>query len=207
MPGMILGLDGAISLVQLRLPLPEILLLRQLARRAQRFDHRGIGRALIEEGGIEIPQCAIGGIVESQAVIGVEHGDAGGQLIERAAMRIGKPRQRATHRLDFGGVDADAGAAGFGAEIEHIESAPRTGDDGAQPAGIGAVADATLRDSFARGTVEQFQAALDRVGCALGFDRARIGGIDESQLSGGVAGPDRRRQRFDERAQRRGFGR
>ena len=128
---MLLGFDRAIGLVQLRLPLPEILLLRQLARRAQRFDHRRIGRCLIEEAGIEIPQRAIGGIVESQPVIGVEHGDAGRQLIERAAVRIGHPRQRAAHGFGFGGVDADAGAAGLGAEIEHIESAPRAGDDGA----------------------------------------------------------------------------
>ena len=46
MPGMFLGFDGAIGLVQLRLPLPEILFLRQLARRAQHLDHRRIGRGL-----------------------------------------------------------------------------------------------------------------------------------------------------------------
>ena len=34
MPRVFLGLDGAVGLVQLRLPLPEVLLLRQLARRA-----------------------------------------------------------------------------------------------------------------------------------------------------------------------------
>ena len=111
MPGMLLGLDGAIGLVELRLPLAEIRLLRQLARRAQDLDDRRIGRGLVEEPGIEIPQRAIGGVVESQPVIGVEHGDAGGKLIERAAMRIGEAVKRAPHRFHVGGVDADAGAA------------------------------------------------------------------------------------------------
>ena len=90
MPGMFLGFDGAIGLVQLRLPLAKILLLRQLARRAQDLDHRRIGRALIEEAGIEIPQRAIGGIVERQPMIGVEHGDAG----RKADRACGDARRR-----------------------------------------------------------------------------------------------------------------
>ena len=44
---------------------------------------------------------------------------------------------------------------------------------------------------LARGAVEQFDAALDRVGAVLGVDRARIGGVDEDELAGLVARPDR----------------
>ena len=207
MPGMFVGFDGAISLVQLRLPLAKILLLRQLARRAQDLDHRRIGRALIEEAGIEIPQGTIGGIVESQPMVAVKHGDAGGKLIERAAMRVGEASERAAQRFHFGGVHADAGAAGLGTKIEHVKSPARAGDDGAQPAGIGATAPVLLRDVFARGAVEQFQAALDGVGGALGFDGARIGGVDEGQIPLRVARPQRRRQFFGERPQRGEFGR
>ena len=48
MPGVLLRLDGAVGGVQLRLPLPEVPLLGQLARGAQRVEHRRIGRPLIE---------------------------------------------------------------------------------------------------------------------------------------------------------------
>ena len=140
-------------------------------------------------------------------MIGAEHGNAGRQLIERTAMRIGKARQRTAHAFHFGGVDADAGAAGLGVEIQHVESPPRAGNDGAQPAGIGAVAQARLRDGFARAGVKQLQAAFDRVGSALGLDGARIGGVDEGQPAIGIARPYRRRQCFEERAQRGDLGR
>ena len=41
---------------------------------------------------------------------------------------------------------------------------------------------------------------------SLRFDRPRVGGIDEGQPSGRVARPHRRRQLFDQRAQRRDLG-
>ena len=55
MPRMVLGLGGTIGVMQLRLPSSEILLLGQLARGAQRFQHGRIGGPLIEEGDLEIP--------------------------------------------------------------------------------------------------------------------------------------------------------
>ena len=66
-PGVLLGLDRAIGLVQRRLPLAEVLLLGQLARGAQLVEHGGIGRALVEEAGVEVPERAIGGVVEGRA--------------------------------------------------------------------------------------------------------------------------------------------
>ena len=139
MPGVLFRLDGAVGRVQLRLPLPEVLLLGQLARYAQLIKHRGIGGSLVEIGGVEVPQRAISGVVECQPVIGVEHGDTGRKLIEGAAVRVDHARHRAAHGFRFGGVDTEAGAAGLGAKVEHIEALPRSGDNGGQPAGIRAV--------------------------------------------------------------------
>ena len=61
----------------------------------------------------------------------------------------------------------NAGAAGLGAEIEHIEGAPRAGDHGRQPARIGAVRRERVRNVVARGAVEQLEAPLDGVGALL----------------------------------------
>ena len=138
-------------------------------------------------------------------MIGAEHGDAGGQLIERAAMGIDHAGERNAHGFRFGGVEPDAGAAGLGAEIEHIEGAPRAGDHGRQPARIGAVRGERAQNVVARGAVEELEAPRDGVGCALGFDRARIGGVGEGQLARRVARPHRRRQVLDQGAQRRDF--
>ena len=68
-----------------------------------------------------------------------------GKLIERAAVRIDHAGQRAAHGFGFRGVDADAGAAGVGAEIEHVEAAPVADNDGRQPARIGSACGARLR--------------------------------------------------------------
>ena len=76
-PGVLGGLDGAIGLVQLGLPGAEVSLLGQFACGAQAVEHRGIVRLAVEEGGIEVPQAAIGVIVEGEPALAVEHGDAG----------------------------------------------------------------------------------------------------------------------------------
>ncbi len=55
MPGVFLGLDGAIGLVKLRLPLPEILFFRQFCRRTQLLDHGRVGRCLVEIARIKVP--------------------------------------------------------------------------------------------------------------------------------------------------------
>ncbi len=53
-PGVLGGFDSAIGLVQLRLPGPEIRLLRQLARGAQPVEHAGIVGVAVEERGFEV---------------------------------------------------------------------------------------------------------------------------------------------------------
>ena len=85
---MLLGLDRPVGLVQRRPPLPEVLVVRELACRAQLIEHGRVGRPLIEEIGLEVPQQTIGGVVEAEALIGPEDGDAGRKLVEGAPVRI-----------------------------------------------------------------------------------------------------------------------
>ena len=59
----------------------------------------------------------------------------------------------------------------------------------------------SARSSAARAVVEQLDPALDHLGGILGFDRARIGLVDENELAGLVAIPNRRGDCFDQRAQ------
>ena len=134
MPHVLLRLDRAIGLVQLLLPLPEILLLGQLAGGAQRVEHGGVGRRLIEEAGVELEQRAVGGVVEDELAVGVEDGDAGGELVEHAAMRLDHARELGAHGLDFGAVDRHAGAAGAARRVDHVEDAAGAGGDRRQPA-------------------------------------------------------------------------
>ena len=199
MPHVLLRLDRAIGFVELLLPLPEVLLLRQLAGGAQRVEHGGVGRRLVEQAGIEIEQRAERGVVEDQLAVDVEDGDAGGELVEHAAMRLDHARELGAHRLHLGAVDRHAGAAGAARRIDHVEDAALAGGDGRQPAGIGLPAAAGAGEFVARGAVEQFELARDRVGRIAGLHRAGIGRIHEDQPAALVARPHRRGQRVEQR--------
>ena len=76
------------------------------------------------------------------------------------------------------------------------------GDHRRQAARIGRRRLVRAQDFGARRAAEQLDAALDRVDAALGLDRMHVGGIDEVQLAGIVARPDRRRHGVDQRLQR-----
>ena len=76
-PGILGRIDRAIGLMQLRLPGPEIRLFRNLARGAQPVEHAGIVGIAVEKGAVQIPQPAIGIIVERKPPLGVEYGNAG----------------------------------------------------------------------------------------------------------------------------------
>ena len=115
-------------------------------------------------------------------------------------MCVDQAGERAPHGFGFRGIDAEPGAAGFGLKVEHIEAAPRAGNDSRQAACIAAVGVARLRNIGARCAVEQFQAARDGVGRIARFHRLRISGINEDQSPGRIAQPHRRRQFFDQRA-------
>ena len=195
-----LGLGRAIGLVQLGLPLAEVLLLRQPARVAQAVEDRGIARALIEEAGLELPEHMEGGVVEGEAAVDAEDGDAGGEIVERAAVGVDHARELGAHDVGLGRVDADAGAAAAGRNRQHVEHDAAAADDRRQPAAESLLGFVGAEQIGARGAVEQLDAARDRLAGVPGVDRARIGGVHVSELAGFVARPDRRRQRLDQGA-------
>ena len=185
--------DIPIGLVQLVLPGAEILLLRQFAPSAQAVEDRGIGRAMIQVGHVEVPQRAIGLVIESQRVVGAEGRNAGRELIERTTMRVDHALHVGADILDFRRIDADGSAACRGRHLDHVEHPPFAGDHRGDAAAIGRAAFAHACGVVARGLVEQFEIALDRFGRIAGFDRAGIGGVDEIEPSLAVARPDRER--------------
>ncbi len=95
-------------------------------------------------------------------------------------MGVGQPRQRAAHALRFGGVDAQAGTAGLGAEIEHVEAAPRAGNNGRKAAGEMPGLRTGTADAVARRAVEKLEIALDRILGIARLDGADVSGIDVS---------------------------
>ena len=194
-----------IGLQERGLPLPEILLLGQLAGGAQTVEHRRVARLLIEEAGIEIPQRPVGRVVEGELLVGAEDGDAGGQVVERAPMRLGHAGKIRAHPVRLGDIDADPGAAAAVGKALDREAAPGTRHDGRQPPRIGLRGLLGVQEAGAGRAVEQLDAALDRVGRIPGFDRARIGLVREAEPASRVARPDRRRDAIDQCAQRLGF--
>ena len=199
-PHVLLRLDRAIGLVQLLLPLPEVLLLGQLAAGAQGVEHGRIGRRLVEQAGVEFEQRAEGGVVEDQLAVDVEDGDAGGELVEHAAVRLDHAREVGAHGLHFGGVDGHAGGAGAARRVDHVEDAALAGDDGRQAAGMRTRRRrARARSSSRAARSSSSSSRADRVGRILGFDRAGIGRVDEDQPAVRVARPHRGRQRIEQR--------
>ena len=117
-------------------------------------------------------------------------------------MRVEQPLDLAAHRLGFGGVDADAGAALAGRHVEHVEGAAVARDDRRHARRVGLSGGAAAARLVARRAAEHFDAAGDGVGRVLRLDGAREGRIGEHQRAGEIAGPDRRGQGVDQRAQR-----
>ena len=78
------------------------------------------------------------------------------------------------------------------------EDAPRAGDDHRQPRLVEFAGRARARRAFARGRIENFEVARDRVGAVARLDSARIGRVDPGEPPGGVARPHRRGQRLEQ---------
>ena len=190
-PGVGLRLDRAIGLVQLCLPGAEVRLLRQFALGAQPVEHAGIIGIGIEEGLIEAPQPPVGFVVEGEPPLGVEHGDAGRQLVERAAMGFRHPRQRRAQPGRFAGVDGDAGAAAAELQRMHVIDAPLAADHDRQPRGIAGVVVERPAQFAALVALQQFEIAVDRIRCAPGLGRPRIGRVGVAEIALGALGPDR----------------
>ena len=200
MPQVFPGLVGAIGLVQLVLPLAEVLFLRQLAAAAQLLEHGAVARVLVEECGVELEQRAESGVVECELAVGGEDGDACGQPVEHAAVCDDQPRHAGAHALRLGAVDSDAGAAAAAWRIDDIEQTPLAGDDRRQPPAVTSAGSAGACHFLARAAVEQFGLARHGIGRVGRFDGARIGGVDEDQPAAVVARPNRRGQRIEQRA-------
>ena len=197
---MLVGFERTVGGVQLGLPRAEVRLLGQLARGAQAIEYGGIGRLLVEELGGKTPQPPVGGVVEGEPLVGGEDRDRGRQLVERAPVRLHHAGHLGAHGFDLGGVDADPGAAAVGRQIENVEDAPRAGDDHRQSRGEGLALRMGTLEALATVAVEKVDVARDRIGCVLGLDRDRVGRIHEGETAVGVARPDGRWQRLDQRA-------
>ena len=61
-----------------------------------------------EPAGREIEELSVGLVVGEQHAALVEHRDAGGELVERARVRIGEPLQVVARLLEVGDVDGAA---------------------------------------------------------------------------------------------------
>ena len=204
-PGVLGGLDRAIGLVQLGLPGAEVRLLRQFSRGAELVEHAGIVGIGVEEGAVEVPQPPIGIVVEGEPALAVEHGNAGGELVERAAMRLRHPHQSRAQRIRLAGVDRDADTGAADIDGAHVVHAPLAAGHDRQPRGeVSCLLQAALHGG-AVGAVEQLELALLGVNDVGRFGRAHIGRIGEGQRAVLALGPDRPWRGSGEAAQHLGF--
>ncbi len=102
---------------KLRFPASEVGLFGKLAFRSQLVQNFAVGRALIEIGRIEVPDLAIGGVVEGEPLAAIEDGDRRRQLVEDAPIGFDVALGLLTQRLGLGNVERDAGGALRGRQI------------------------------------------------------------------------------------------
>ena len=113
-------------------------------------------------------------------------------------MRLGHAGELGAHRLALGHVDADAGAAARRRPVDHLQDAPRTGDDHRQARLVGRACRMRIERAVARRRIEDFEVARDRIRAVARLDGARIGGVDPGETPLAVARPDRRGERFEQ---------
>src|SRR4051812_32457568 len=101
-------------------------------------------------------------------------------------MRLGHPYQRCAERGGLAGVDRDADAAAADIERMDIVEAPLAADHDWQPRGELRLAVQRAVHIAAVGGVEQFEAAVDRIGNSGRFRRARISRIGEAEAASGA---------------------
>ena len=202
MPFVRARLERAIGFVQLAFPVAEICLFGNFPRGAQTVEHGGVGRLRIEERRVEPEQHAIGRVVECEPLVGGKDRDRGRELVERAPVRVGHALDLGADRLDLGDVDADAGAAARRRAVDHLEKAPRAGDDHRQARLEHVSGRAYAGHVLARGRVENFEVARHRVRAVACLHGTCVGGIHPGEPSARVARPYRRGQRLEEAPER-----
>ena len=196
-------LDRLIGGERLRLPAAEIGLLGQLSRRPQAVEDFAVGRLRIEEGGIERPDLAVGGVVEGQLLGAVEDRHRRRQLVEHA--RVGAE------------VALHLGRARFRARRDRWRGRPRRRrwrprwlrtacDRRRRPPGRARARRRRRRAPRAASAhkrlVEQLEPARDRVGAVARFDGARIGEVGPGDMAVDVARPGGVGDRVEQSAQR-----
>ena len=144
----------------------------------------------VEKGAVEVPQPAIGVVIERQPPSAVEYRDARRQLIERAAMGFRHPHQRIAQRGGFRDVDGHAHAAAADIERLHVIEAPLATDHDRQPRGERRRFLQCAVHVAAIAAVEQLQVALDGVLTARGFRRFGVGAVRILQAAVGAFGPN-----------------
>ncbi len=183
-------LDRLIAGEEILFPAAEIGLFRQQAGGPQLVEDLGIARMLIDEGLIERPELAIGGIMKNETLAAVEYGDRSRKLIERARMRLHLALEIGSHRLDLRHVDRHADRAHAHRHIDDVEQAPLAGGHRRRAAAPDRGVAASLSGGFARRPFEKLSSAQKSVGRVLGFDRTNIGGVDPDELAVGGTQPD-----------------
>src|SRR5262245_65598177 len=137
MPRVLLRFDGAVGLVELLLPQPEVLLFRQLSLAAQNFEDGRIGRRLIEKASVKLKQRAERRVVESELAVHVKDGNAGRELIKYAAVRLDHAREFSAHDLYIRAIDRDARTADCSRRINDFEHSTAASRNSGQPSRAG----------------------------------------------------------------------
>ncbi len=117
-------------------------------------------------------------------------------------MRVDHARDLIAHGFHFGRIDANSSTAVARRQIEDVEYAPGAGDDYRQTGRIRLPGCTGGRQMLACTAVEKLEIACNRIRAVAGFDRVRIGGVHPREHALRVPCPNRRRQCFDQGAQR-----
>src|SRR5688572_32116988 len=114
----------------LRPPVPVIDLLRQFPVGAELIQYGALLRRRSEPVRRQIPDGAERRIVEEDAAVGTEYRHAGGELVERAGMRLRRALELAAHRLHLRYIDRAADRAVGGRHVEDLQAPPVARHDG-----------------------------------------------------------------------------
>ena len=154
---------------------------------------------------VEIPQGAVGGIVEDQALAHVEHRHGGGQLVEGASVGIHLLLEIGAHALQFRDIHRHADPAAFEGGFVHVEDATLAGHHRrnarcpARPAG--GQHRFLAGDGLPCRAVEEFEPGIDHRFPARRFHGGDVGRVHPGEAAVAVAAPNRLRDRVEEACQ------